>query len=961
MSDAGPTGRTRARIFRTGEGLRVDDFVTGHPTPGNVGLCFSGGGTRSMLATTGQLRALKALGLLEKARMTASVSGGAWAHVPFTFLPPERSDDELLGVLVPDPGALRAGPAPGSPGDGPADPTDIREVRPGSLVHVPTLPAMQLSHAAAWILWWLQPVHLGKGVPVDRLWTSYVTMTILSTLGYQVSHWTGRVEPEASFFCWDRAHEAELRARAPDLPERVHFAHHPATPERIRRPFPLVQTAMLVHAGLQGDDESFRFLAPVQVTPFFAGVVSRPDARDDWKERGWFTSRMHREEVGGGAPDAFALGSRLVDRSEDHAGIGTEAVFSLPDVVSATSAVFAERLRTRLVDRVENFEASAVEEAFMMLLGHLGGPALEGSAWLASKEIERLYDLAPSFRYWSPGARPGSDVPTPFADGGSLENIGVASMLAWEDLDSLVVFVNAGSALEKRPGGIVIDDPVPTLFGLRGEGPEYLPFPPIERHGTDELAQRRFNQVFESRRFDELRNGLMAAARDTPGRTAVFRQRGLRVLPNSWYGVRGHRKVDVLWFYLNRSRTWLEALLDPEVRRVAEQAWFPHWNTWKPEGTPAEANLLAHYTSWVTLGAAEEIRSLYASGLVPFGPRGSVRYHALDPSFEFEASFHDAAPFSEGLAAVRVGAGDGWCYLDTRGRIAIQGPFAAADAFDEGLARVVLPDGNSAVLDATGRVRLEAGEDREIAEILAVREGVALVRFPQGLAFVEVSTGHVVDALPGRRGRLAGARPFVDGLAAVQDEQGSWGWLDRSLHLLAVEPAPWLEVGDFRDGFALVRGRPGFPPERIFLPSPRATSGGIPGHGPSGDSRRPDRATRPEDWTEVRDYACRRAWVRTQRGGCYLDLSGRLAFEPFAGVGQDYSDGLAAVRFEGEGGWRYLDREGRTRLASVSLDGSPRPLLEAGPFRAGLAEVTVASSGGPRRLLVDRDGAVRAG
>ena len=48
-------------------------------------VCFSGGGTRSMAATVGQLRGLAALGVLDRVGYVSSVSGSAWATVPFTF------------------------------------------------------------------------------------------------------------------------------------------------------------------------------------------------------------------------------------------------------------------------------------------------------------------------------------------------------------------------------------------------------------------------------------------------------------------------------------------------------------------------------------------------------------------------------------------------------------------------------------------------------------------------------------------------------------------------------------------------------------------------------------------------------------------------------------------------------------------------------------------------------------
>ena len=48
-------------------------------------VCFSGGGTRSMVAAIGQLRGLAAMGMLDRVGYVSCVSGSAWAVVPFLF------------------------------------------------------------------------------------------------------------------------------------------------------------------------------------------------------------------------------------------------------------------------------------------------------------------------------------------------------------------------------------------------------------------------------------------------------------------------------------------------------------------------------------------------------------------------------------------------------------------------------------------------------------------------------------------------------------------------------------------------------------------------------------------------------------------------------------------------------------------------------------------------------------
>ena len=44
-----------------------------------VGLCFSGGGSRALSAALGQMRGLRALGLMDRVSYVSSVSGGTWA------------------------------------------------------------------------------------------------------------------------------------------------------------------------------------------------------------------------------------------------------------------------------------------------------------------------------------------------------------------------------------------------------------------------------------------------------------------------------------------------------------------------------------------------------------------------------------------------------------------------------------------------------------------------------------------------------------------------------------------------------------------------------------------------------------------------------------------------------------------------------------------------------------------
>lgn len=67
----------------------------------DLGLCFSGGGTRAASAAVGQLRALHALGILPRVRYISAVSGGSWATTPYTYIAADRISAFLEEYVAP--------------------------------------------------------------------------------------------------------------------------------------------------------------------------------------------------------------------------------------------------------------------------------------------------------------------------------------------------------------------------------------------------------------------------------------------------------------------------------------------------------------------------------------------------------------------------------------------------------------------------------------------------------------------------------------------------------------------------------------------------------------------------------------------------------------------------------------------------------------------------------------------
>lgn len=94
----------------SGKNLKISDFFDPGSTPGNVGICLSGGGSRAMCAGMGQLRGLAHLqlngkSLLKQTRAMSTVSGGSWIGQTFSYQQ-QTPVQNYLNDYVENPGRL---------------------------------------------------------------------------------------------------------------------------------------------------------------------------------------------------------------------------------------------------------------------------------------------------------------------------------------------------------------------------------------------------------------------------------------------------------------------------------------------------------------------------------------------------------------------------------------------------------------------------------------------------------------------------------------------------------------------------------------------------------------------------------------------------------------------------------------------------------------------------------------
>lgn len=659
-----------AKDDRTVSGLIGDS----NPTPGNVGVCLSGGGSRALTCGMGQLRALQHLqangrSLLGQVKAISTVSGGSWVGVPFLYLNQDTGDDNYLNGYVAD--QSRLVPTK-TAGHGAAETLD--EIPRNNIGQGPA----EKSFSPLGLVF--TALILKKlGVSKDMLWQTLIGLHVLED--YQLysprlfSIWNifGMVRAimdgrswvsglisfdPTSFYSFDqKVLEEDVLQKNPELAKKVAHLYSKTEVDRVHRPFLICNLAMFV--TLPGNKQ---LLVPVQATPFFTGIVGDPDNANDANGR----------LVGGGGVTAFGFNSELTRVDSDAVEISQFRQWSFLDSVGVSSAFFAENVNeiigklrkgdieelregwtivrdsvsAKLAKKLRGKSSGMTDMVLESLLGKAFNLVFKGFEKLANateklpvldRELEKLLDeigeLIPEYFYWPVlDAKPSTVLkPDRFADGGNLENSGVASLLAYRDIDNIISFINTETPMTAGSNGVLdvagkeipgtrifVDSAVPPLFGYQpyAENVGYRLYAGSDDPLNPEL---QFNQVFESSMFADFliqiwENSGNAKSPGSNKRPAICKQ-NLRVLDNSWFGVKGRgapgddnlEKINIVWYYNNPASDWVD-LLNPEVRDLLGAMSdtgsytkfnnFPHYSTISTHLTKQEINLLANFTAW---------------------------------------------------------------------------------------------------------------------------------------------------------------------------------------------------------------------------------------------------------------------------------------------------------------------------------------------------------------------------
>lgn len=281
-----------------------------------------------------------------------------------------------------------------------------------------------------------------------------------------------------------------------------------------------------------------------------------------------------------------------------------------------------------------------------------------------------------------------------------------------------------------------------------------------------------------------------------------------------------------------------------------------------------------------------------------------------------EARFDAADDFHNGLAGVRIDGSFG--YINADGKVVIKPRFFDVGAFSEGLAAVQIEkQGPLGFIDRHGKMVIPA-------QFRAGWGSVDRTHFVDGLAPVQESdpdpdSPYWYYGFIGKQGqwaiepRFGSARPFSQGLAAVETARGSWAYINP-------------------DGDVVLEGR----------------------------------------WSDALGFAQGLAAVETKRDGHdgwqYIDKQGKVAAAPVFGTqrnssrpdrARSFSEGLGLVYFDGPRQWQYITATTFGDEAKFTEMSGIHAYAKATPFRGGLARVVPVYRQGDRggnTIYIDRQG-----
>jgi hypothetical protein len=575
-------------------------------------VCFSGGGSRALTCALGQLSALSSLPgvnqqtLLQNFSFISSVSGGSWASVLYTFLPPQYSLQDFL-ISLSAPSSLTQ--------------TAMQSMAATCLGSVPQ--QFDLDNMGSFIYklyeWGFFDPGSGMG---PWFWIAGVGEFVLKAFDL----YSPTYSPDAPY----------LLPGGPFSVSQTYVNENlvPNNPGLSSVPFYTVargRPTLIVNFNLlNGDYLTDPPQMPVQATAVSTGSVG---------------STPGQSIVAGGSVESFGFTSTLDDGTPDKgASVSINRWYSLCDIAGCSSAFFAEYL-LEYIDLYINKLVDAIATKYNLTPFEKEALELVLTAFL---DIEGQ-EIIPAYNYWRLGQIGASNPANTiygFSDGGDFDNTGILGALAQTGVNRIVSFTNSEVPINQVDSAYFVDPSLPLLFGSYypaangGDGTQ--PYKSFDGMSPEEPMS--YVQVFDNSNgeLDALCAGLYNASCGGPGQdsnlgtyTAFFTQ-NLTTVANPVAGIAAGREVTVVWIYNNRVNSWQNQITDAglladlkngqsnqasngnpikdDPPATGPLANFPHYFTGEQIFLYPEAvNMLAQLSAWNVQQAQTQIQALFSS------------------------------------------------------------------------------------------------------------------------------------------------------------------------------------------------------------------------------------------------------------------------------------------------------------------------------------------------------------
>lgn len=513
----------------------------------NNGICFVGGGTRSFSASLGYLRALSEIGVIDQIRYFVGISGGSWAITSYLFRQHAVGDDIFLGrPSKPDKLTLES--------LGTMDSQSMGYVIPASqlLINDPSVRLFFGPNSTQNLVEYLAGSHSDSA----HQYSQAISKMFLEPLGV----------PENTFFSWNDATVAQIRARNPSMENSTFILPFDESP------YPIIGGAILGPYELAPmlDNLQLSTYTSVEFTPLYSGVPKLDTVT-------YGNANQFMNITTGGLVESFAFGSAP-----------TSSSINPSDPIPTGLLTFANNLS----------EPLSLARAISVSSQAYAGVYSSNSSLTAPFPNIPFWDMVPRFSMFPTRI---DDLSTMkdmlLGDGGLLDNTGVTSLLR-RNVSNIMVLDNTESPLR-------VNTNLRSLFGINMTLPDIV----------DPSHDYSRCQVFRSEDYIlvvEALEGLM-----NQGKAAIVTI-PVTTVDNTWFGITGGSSVNLTWAYLNLPTRWLDRLPEETREAILDQSNssrflnFPYFSTFTQYFLSSEqVNLL----SALTYSNAKESEGIILKGL----------------------------------------------------------------------------------------------------------------------------------------------------------------------------------------------------------------------------------------------------------------------------------------------------------------------------------------------------------